>query len=186
MAQIHKSSTHKLVVPALILCSIALPLSINAQAIYKTVNEDGTITYSDQPGPNAETVDLSSVRSSTVPSLATPKTKKIVTLSPTEQVNYQIRILSPAPEVTLRDNNGQVTINTELEPVLDSVKYHLHIDNEVISQSSSTFLVDNIYRGKHTFFISATDNTGKTLASSQPQTFYMQKVSVITNPGVVN
>nr|WP_242698614.1 DUF4124 domain-containing protein [Alteromonas sp. 5E99-2] len=169
------------------LCLLDLSASVTAQTVYKIVQDDGTVIYSDQAGPNAEAVDLSSVKGSTVPSLATPKAKKTKTISPTDQTNYQLRILTPAPEITLRNNNGQVTISAELEPALDSVEYHLHLDNnKVISQRLSTFLVDDIYRGEHSFFISASDNTGKTLASSQPQTFYMQKVSVITNPSRAN
>jgi len=187
MTQISKSQVKLLMIPAAVLCSLGISLSINAQTVYKTVQDDGTVVYSDQPGPNAESVDLSSVKGSTVPSLAVPKTKKVKTLSPNEKTDYQVRILSPAPEITLRDNNGQVTITAELEPALDAAEYHLHLDNnKVISQSFSTFLVDDIYRGEHTFFISVSDNTGKTLASSQPQRFYMQKVSVITNPSRAN
>jgi hypothetical protein len=165
-------------------CMIAagVAASVSAQTIYKVVQEDGTILYTDQPVPGSRPLDLSSVNFSSMPRLAVPPSQPVNTDEP-EGPSYSVNILSPAPEATIRDNNGRMAITAAISPKLDSGQFHLWLDNKrVASQNFGSFILDDLNRGAHTFFVSVTDNTGKTLASSDPQTFYMHQASVLIRP----
>ena len=165
---------------------ITISLNANAQTIYKIVQEDGTVIYTDQALPGAIPVDLSGVRFSSVPRLATPA-QTLSSPNNSNNIKYEVQVLSPSPEATIRNNAGQMSISASLSSPLNNSQYHLYLDNtKVASQNDGTFVLDGINRGAHTFYISVTDNRGKTLASSETQTFYMQQVSILTNPGSVN
>jgi len=156
--------------------------SVGAQVIYKVVQEDGTVLYTDQPIPGAKPLDLSEVNSAVMPRLATPPAQPVDAEQPDGET-YKIEVVAPAPETTIRDNQGRVSITARLSPRANG-QFHLWLNNQKIgSQSSGAFMVEGLNRGAHTFFITATDNTGKTLASSDPQTFYMHQASALVNTG---
>ena len=160
-----------------------------AQTVYKVTQDDGTILYTDQPVPGSIAIDLSGVSSSTVPTLAVPPPAASARTgsNTAAEVKYKVQVVSPTPEATIRDNAGQMAITATISPQLDSGQFHLYLDNnKVASQNFGSFILDGINRGAHTFFVSVTDNTGKTLASSEPQTFYMHQVSVLTRPNNAN
>ena len=157
--------------------------ALYAQTIYKVVQEAGTVLYTDQPVPGAIPMDLSGVNVSSMPRLAVPPSQPVDASKP-EGPSYSVQILSPAPEATIRDNAGRMAITAAVNPKLDSGQFHLWLDNQrVASQNFGSFILDDLNRGAHTFFVSVTDNTGKTLASSEPQTFYMHQASVLIRPG---
>jgi hypothetical protein len=79
----------------------------------------------------------------------------------------------------LRDNSGTVTINAEVEPQKSGI-FQLVVDNQIVKiQSKSKFQLENVNRGAHTIQIDFLDNSGKILASSKQQTFYLQKASAL-------
>ncbi|MFC3094555.1 DUF4124 domain-containing protein [Alteromonas sediminis] len=167
---------------AIILLVALATFSVSAQVIYKIVQEDGTVLYTDQPIPGAEPLDLSEVNSAVMPRLATPPSQSSNTEQP-EGESYKIEVVSPAPETTVRDNQGRIAITARLSPTANG-QFHLWLNNQKVgSQTSGSFMVEGLNRGAHTFFVTATDNTGKTLASSDPQTFYMHQASALVNSG---
>lgn len=156
--------------------------SISAQVVYKVVQEDGTVLYTDQPIPGAEPLSLAGVSSSVAPSLA-PTQASAAETDEQEGPNYKIEVVSPSPESTIRDNQGRMAIVARLSPEA-SGQFHLWLNNEhVASQQSGAFMLDGLNRGAHTFYLTVTDNSGKTLASSDPQTFYMHQASALINSG---
>jgi hypothetical protein len=158
---------------------------VSAQVVYKTLKADGSAVYSDVSSDGAVPVHLSSMNTVVAPALnnASSQTsslkKPIKTLRP--EVQYTVSIRSPAAEQTLRDNSGSVTINADVLPK-KSGKFELLLDNQVVkTQSNSQFKLENVNRGAHTIQINFLDNSGKILASSMSQTFYLQKASALIN-----
>ncbi len=168
-----------------IFCLLLLCLSVSAQVVYKTVKSDGSVVYSDVRSDGAVPVKLSSMNTVVVPTLnntvsqTTSRINLIKKIRP--EVQYSVFIRSPAAEQTVRDNSGEVTINAEVLPK-KSGKFQLIIDNQVVkTQSNRIFQLENINRGAHNIQVNFLDNSGKILASSKPQTFYLQKASALIN-----
>jgi hypothetical protein len=170
---------------AVIICLLLLCISVSAQVVYKTVKADGSVVYSDVSSKGAMSVNLSSINTVVVPALnnATSQTnnpiKSVKKIKP--EVQYIVSIRSPAAEQTVRDNSGSVTILAEVSPK-KSGKFQLVIDNQIVkTHSKSQFLLESVNRGAHSIQVNFLDNSGKTLASSKSQTFYLQKASALIN-----
>lgn len=154
---------------------------MSAQVVYKKVKVNGSVVYSDFFSEGAVAVNLSSMN--TVPALnnATSQTSKpinpVKALNP--EVKYTVFIRSPVAEQTLRNNLGKVTINAEILPE-KSGDFQFMIDNQIVkTQSKRKLQLENINRGAHTIQVYFLDKSGKILASSKLQTFYLQKASAL-------
>lgn len=151
-----------------------------AQQIYKVKKENGDIVFTDMPAANAEVVELDTINTVAMPVTKPAPMKRVVTSSlPT---NLVLTIVSPAPEATIRNNNGVVKIQAKLS---DNAKgrYELLLNDQVIEQNSTgVFSLKNLDRGAYQFSVRFIDNTGKTLALTQQQTFYLHKASALISP----
>lgn len=168
-----------------ILCLLLLCASVSAQVVYKTIKADGSAVYSDVSSDGAVPVNLSSMNTVVAPALNNASSQTSSRKTPTKtlrpEVQYTVSIRSPAAEQTLRDNSGSVTINVDVLPK-KSGKFELIFDDQVVkTQSNSQFQLENVNRGAHTIQINFLDNSGKILASSKSQTFYLQKASALIN-----
>jgi len=145
-------------------------LSLFAQAtVYKWVDKDGKVHYSDEPHPNAEIVELKE------------KTLNQITLPPVnpdtndsqaiEQTKYQVVITSPEEEETVRDNNGDFQVTATVTPEIKS-QY----------QIGGTFQLSNIDRGEHTIVVDAMTQNGKVFASSSPRKIFLHQAAMIPAP----
>jgi hypothetical protein len=168
-----------------ILSLLLLCINVSAQVVYKTVKADGSVVYSDVNSDGAVPVNLSSMNTVVMPALnnasnqAASRNKPVAKSKP--EIQYLVSIRSPMAEQTLRDNSGAVTINANVLPK-KSGKFQLVFDNQVVkTQSNSQFELESVNRGAHTIQVNFLDNSGKILASSKPQTFYLQKASALIN-----
>jgi hypothetical protein len=167
----------------LFLSLLILCIRVSAQVVYKTVKADGSVVYSDVLSDDAVPVNLSSMNTIVVPALNNAANQKTNRNNPAKnpkpEVQYIVSIRSPAAEQTLRDNSGFVTISADISPK-KSGKFQLVVDNQIVkTQSKSQFQLENVNRGAHTIQVNFLDNSGKILASSREQTFYLQKVSAL-------
>lgn len=168
-----------------ILCLLLMCIGVSAQVVYKTVKADGSVVYSDVHSEAAVPVNLSSMNTVVMPALNNASSKIVSNKQPAikskPQVQYVVSILSPLAEQTLRDNSGTVTINVEVLPK-KSGKFQLVLDNQIVkTQSNSQFQLEYVDRGAHIIQVNFLDNSGKILALSKPQTFYLQKASALIN-----
>ena len=168
-----------------VICLLLLCISVSAQVVYKTVKADGSVVYSDVRSEGAVPVNLSSMNTIVVPALnnaanqTTSRNNPVKTLRP--EVQYSVFIRSPEAEQTLRDNSGEVTIDAEVLPKKTG-KFQLIMNNQVVkTQSNNQFQLESVNRGAHTIQVNFLDNSGKILALSKPQTFYLQKASALIN-----
>lgn len=168
-----------------IFCLFLFCISVSAQVVYKTVKSDGSVVYSDVPSDGAVPVNLSSLNTVVVPALNNASSQTPSQTIPAKkakaEVQYMVFIRSPEPEQTLRDNSGAVFISAEVLPKR-SGKFQLVLDNQIVkTQSNNKFELENVNRGAHNIQVNFLDNSGKILASSKLQTFYLQKASVLIN-----
>jgi hypothetical protein len=158
---------------------------VSAQVVYKTVKADGSVVYSDVRSDGAVPVTLSSMNSVVVPALNNAASQTLSQNNPVKkrrpEVQYLVFIRSPAAEQTLRENSGVVSISADVLPK-KSGKFQLIFDNQVVkTQSNGQFQLENVNRGAHTIQVNFLDNSGKILALSKSQTFYLQKASALIN-----
>ncbi|MGS2720743.1 DUF4124 domain-containing protein [Paraglaciecola aestuariivivens] len=166
-----------------ILGALLWTINVSAKVVYKTVKPDGTVVYSDVQTPGATAVKLSAVNTAQMPSLTantqlTPKAQK-PKLNQVANIKASVTILAPQPEQTLRDNNGRVEVLSQVSPKVKG-QYQLLLNNRVLmTQASGNFMLSSIDRGAHTLQVNFLDTSGKILASSSPQIFYLHKASAL-------
>ncbi|GLR72517.1 DUF4124 domain-containing protein [Agaribacter marinus] len=162
----------------LIFSMIAL-MNIVYAKVYKTVHEDGTVTYSDTPSAGAIEVEIKSTIT-TIPAspLKPPKTSLQNTI---KKKSYQLSVLQPNDEQTIRSNSGDITIAAALEPKLAGL-FTLSLSGTDYQSPTGMFALKNVDRGEHTYQIHFTDNTGKVIASTPPRKLYLHRTSLINRP----
>jgi len=172
----------QLILPLLTACLAVLAFMASAQQVYKVTQDDGTVVYTDKPAQQSEALELRANTGNTSDALATPSPqKKQGKKAPS--TDYQLAIVYPEPEATIRDNNGVVTIRSSLSPQNASGRFELWFDGKVTAvNTTGTFALTGVNRGAHNYQVRLIDNTGKTLASTPSQTLYLHQASVLINP----
>ena len=152
----------------------------SSTTIYKVVGKDGSITYTDKPQKNAEPLAFDGKTQNVVTAAKVPPPPPLKLDAP--KPKYRVVIKSPAPEATIRNNLGEITISATQTGAPKAPIYRLIFDDAPIaSNNSGVFKLSGIHRGAHTYKVELTNNTGKTLASSPVQTLYLHQASALIN-----
>ncbi|GAA5132286.1 DUF4124 domain-containing protein [Thalassotalea piscium] len=146
--------------------------------VYVWRNAEGILVYSDSPKPGAEevTVQNPNISNSSIDTSILDITPKVV------ESNYEVEIIQPVNNATIRDNTGSVYVSGRIKPIFKrGLKISLLIDGKpyLEPQSHSMFVLRDIERGEHQIQMNLLDDKGKIIASSTPITFYMHRASVI-------
>jgi hypothetical protein len=152
-------------------------------AVYKSVDAQGNVVYTDEPGGDAKPVQLPPL--STVPA---PEYKSSARSSadnkPSAAADYQqINIVSPTEDATLRDNTGAVPVNVVVEPELDSAaghRYRYYLDGQAQGKPTASGQISfaNLDRGAHTVEAAVVDSAGRELIRSSSVQFFLHRQSV--------
>lgn len=101
---------------------------------------------------------------------------------PAHAEDYQsARIVSPEPDATIHDNNGNVAVTAEVSPPLragDRLALLLD-DNTVAAGSKQSFELNDIDRGTHTLRVQVQAPDGTVLITSPPVEFHMWRASLL-------
>jgi hypothetical protein len=163
---------------ALLLAFLLIPSLGTADSLYKWVDAQGNVHYSDKPAPGATKIDVPRARTFTPPPVAIPEGDVNAGQNrrkPHATTNYSISIASPQDQETLW-NVPSVTISVSVSPALkdgDRVTISLDGTSKTVAGTSASFDVD---RGQHT----ATASINGT--SAEAITFFVQKTSAKTPP----
>jgi hypothetical protein len=150
--------------------------------IYKWVDENGEVIYSDKPR-------VENMKEHTPPSIQiTPAIKpvaqpEIAEEAPVAVTNYTaFSITSPANDETIRNNAGNFTVTLKLAPPLSSKDGHyinLQIDGKTRVSRTSKLAIDLnfIDRGTHIISAEIRDPQGKLLKSSNSVSIHLHRQS---------
>ena len=169
---------------------LAALLGANAHAeLYKRVDEQGNVTYGDQPGGQAKPVQPGGLTTyspptrHTQPSAARPNTD---TQKSADQAvtNYSgLAITSPAKDEVVRSNEGNIAVKIGMTPALDATAGHqlvVLLDQKPLAKvPAAETLLKNVDRGTHTLRVQIIDAKGKVLAQSADITVHMQRGTAI-------
>ncbi|GJM04848.1 MAG: penicillin-binding protein [marine bacterium B5-7] len=169
---------------------IVVPVAY-AKTVYKTVDAEGNIVFSDVPSEGAEEIKIKEAQA-----INPPKARSFK-LSPPEDslTKFQytkLAITSPENDSTIHGGEGNVSITVVLEPELtENDVMALFMDGiEIRSGRDSQFLLENVDRGTHSIYVVVKNEVDKALKRSAKVTFHVRRVSQLSpelkpNPEVV-
>ena len=155
----------------------------HAQAVWKWKDEKGVTHYSDQPGPGAVRVELSSQTFSSdeartdIQVDTSPRSRA----EPAQSYNA-LQITSPQSNQTMFASEGPVNVQVNVDPGLQpGHSIQILLDGVNISGEGSTSLsatVPQVERGTHSLQAKVVDSSGETVVSSTTVMFHVQQTSI--------
>ncbi len=159
--------------------------------IFKIVDKDGNVTYTDQPpGDGTEPMELPelSVVSTDyeAPTVATdpvPETEEDVTTPAALRKLYRdFRISRPSPEETFWGTENAVVVAWEASaPLQEGMTVRFTIDGKAQASSAENMKGVSLDRGSHTVSAVLLDSFGKSVMTTDTVTFYVHQQSVRSN-----
>ncbi len=169
----------------IVIAAIILLVSATAgAAVYKTVDQNGNVVYTDDPAGHGEPVKLPPL--STVPPpkyLTTPATSAAPAPQSAPAAYRELLITAPTQDETLRNNPGNVEVKARLSPQLDAAsgdRLQYFLDGKAFGDPSVSeqLLIPNLDRGAHTVSVAVVSPSGKPLKRSDSVRFYLHRQSV--------
>ena len=160
--------------------ALLVVIPVQAAGIYKIVQPDGTVVYSDRPAQGAEEVKLPELQTYTPPPSPAGLPNLDALRPPTDEAAYErFVIASPANDATLRDNGGNVSISLDLAPGLKpGHSVDIRMDGESLGKGAGTSItLTNVDRGSHTVQAVVVDADGQQVATTPSITFHLQRVA---------
>ncbi len=158
----------------------ALPVTAE---IYKWVDAEGTVHYSDKPVANAKPADLPTLQGLDEQKVTQP------VVSPTSKAKTDVNsgpdvaIIRPLPEETFRDGRGLVSAQAAISPALapdQALVYYLDGSATAVSPTKQTSIqLQGIARGEHQISVAVVAG-GREITRSPAVVFYMKPPSVLS------
>lgn len=170
---------------ALALCAALslLPLASAGTEIWRGVDRDGNVIYSDQPIPGGRRLPPLEVQ--TLPALKPPPPREPLPIDAAPVSGYElVDILTPDRDATVRDNAGVVLVRVAVVPNLDADAGHrveLLLDGQRTGEprTATTFTLQDVTRGTHQLQVRIIARDGGVLLTSAPVTFHLQRASAV-------
>lgn len=169
----------------LLLLLLAAPASAD---VYRWINPDGSISFSDRPQPGAETVDTSVSKSThQEPASGTDTASTQERITPTNPDDFNdaflglydaFEIISPDDDATFRGTDVEVQVGLILSPALqpDHTIRALVDGQEVKGDFPKTqFVLSNIFLGTHQLKVQIIDEVGNIQAQTPTVRFHVRK-----------
>ena len=157
---------------------ISLLISVDATTVYKKVNKDGTVVYSDQPFAGAQQIEMKASSQTQLPAVAISPLFKLNKKRTEAKSNFNIVIAMPLPQQAIRSNNGELTIVVQTMPQLSSkYKVQLLINNVAYGEplQQTVFTVKNINRGEVLIKAHLVTTNGNILAATSETIVYLHR-----------
>lgn len=164
---------------ALLMLSL-ISATTHAATVYKKVDKDGNLIFSDTPMDDAEEMDVPPVPTMKLDKIRPPVTpSKPSEKEKTFQYN-KVTITAPAQDENFINNMGQVTVKVQIEPGLrkdHQVQLLLNGVKRAGPSASQSFSFSNMDRGAYSAVIQVVDSKGNVAAESAAVTFHVKRAS---------
>jgi hypothetical protein len=161
--------------------------------VYKTVDEDGNVVYTDQaPKDGSEPMKLpplSVVEAPTYEEIARPVDDEVeeggreLTMRQLRNRYRGFAIISPENEQSLWNPQGLISLAWQSpHPLQEGMQVRASMDGEQIGLTADRVIpITKLERGAHTLEAVLEDARGRTIATAEPVTFFIHQPSVIIN-----
>ncbi len=154
----------------LLIIVISIAVSLEAEDVYKIVDEDGDVIYTDVPVAGGEKIQIKNVQP--IESVPVEPAESSPDQEPQEETYTRLEITSPKEGDSIYDNSGIINIRLSVVPALrarEGDKLVLHMDGQQIDESKrNQFNLSGIEPGKHSFVVVVIGKDGKELKRSVP------------------
>jgi len=136
--------------------------------VYKSVDEDGNIIFTDRPVINSEKIKLKELKTTETIKLPSTSSGSSSQGKNKEDFSYKkLLVLSPADGSAIRSNTGNVSITIAPEPPLRSGHILLiTMDGKELSKGTGKSVsLTNVDRGTHTITASIIDSSSNSIIS---------------------
>ncbi len=160
--------------------------------MYKWVDKEGNISYSDQP-PFKGAAKLDVPELTTMPATDVPKKKPVSAKEKEKEKNNTkytfLKITSPENDAFIRSIEGNFSISFTTKPSLNTEQGHyftVSMDGKIVKDklSASSANFSNIDRGTHKLRVSIKSKSGKTLRKSKTITMHMHRQTIVRKPAL--
>lgn len=158
-----------------LLILILICLCSQAEEIYKTVDEDGKVIYTDTPLDAGEKVEMKETNTLPPPPYL-PGRASGTEGQQEQQPGYTLYIQSPAEGTQVGPEQKSITVEVSLNRDLeDSHFLQLYINEEPHGGAikSTTLVAQNLFRGQRSLRAVVVDEHGNSIASSPPVTVFV-------------
>lgn len=144
-----------------------------ATDVYKTVDEQGRVIYTDKPtGTNSELVKIP--EPIVVPEVI-PKPRIEAPKEPAPPTSYNVTMTHPTPEMHINPGTFHLPIQVNTNPSVHPLHRLVVLDN---GQPIDGMMIEYIVRGTHTIQAQVLDQRGKVLGSSEVVTVYVHRPTI--------
>ena len=152
--------------------------------IYKQVDDQGRVSFSDAPSEGSTEVKLSKPQTVSIPQnkFISPLHKKSKDHAfPAIDDNSQISINQPKDKQTFQNSDGNITLTLALDPPLSNGRsIQLLMDGNVLGepQQRTTIPLTHVERGTHTLQAKLLNSDKVVIAASNTITFYVHRPKI--------
>jgi hypothetical protein len=168
------------------------PLAALAEGeIYKVVDENGNVTYTDQrPSSGAQPMDLPELsiiktdppQSVTAQAAENDPNRPLTTRELRRQLS-DFRILQPQPEETFWGTGNQVTVSWGSDrDVPPGLSARLYVDGQAQAAPATGSVTLTLDRGEHNVYVELLDSRNRRVLTTSTVTFFVKQGSTLFNP----
>jgi Domain of unknown function (DUF4124) len=167
-------------------CAFAAALAV-AGTVYKWVDENGVVHYSDQPHPNAQKIQLQQAQTYKASAGPAAPPAPTVPAAPTQTGYRGCAVVEPQADQSFA-NLDSLTVVVQTDPPLHAGdQIFITYDGQPLNGNSATggsFTISPVDRGTHTVQAVVRDSEGTVVCQAPGVTFNVHQPSILspTNP----
>ncbi|MFL1454342.1 DUF4124 domain-containing protein [Marinobacter sp. GN3S48] len=150
--------------------------------VYRNVDAQGNVIFSDEPSDGAEEVRVKPVTTVTLPKPAdVQEPEKLRQVAEEEGSAYSsVRIVAPNDDEAFHSGSGDVAFRVTSNPGLkEGHRYEVTLDGQPVGQTTSdTVTVRNVFRGTHDAGVNIIDKNGVQVKTGESISFTIHRPSV--------
>lgn len=167
------------------LCCLIVAVPASA-TVFKRIESDGSVVFTDKPGANSEAIELSNSAQNVIPSspqlnnFTSNPSSRNQSVSSSESV--EISFITPLDRDTIRNNGGFMQVYGRVTPARTGLFELILNGKKKATNNEPIFTLEKMPRGEYSIQIRLKDKTGKLIASSQKITIYLHRASILSRP----
>lgn len=171
----------------LVLALLLAPLASLADTVYRTVDENGNVIFTDTPpadGSASDRIDIRRTNTVEATRPPPPATESETAEDEPAGPEYEIVITAPANETSIPRGPGNFSVSVSVSPGLkkyDGLQLFMDGTPWGSPQRDTMWDLTNVFRGQHDITVAVVDGDGQTLAMSSPVRVFVHRPSTNFN-----